>query len=96
MKNTSGRSGRDIVNVETLSMHGARVASRIPQLDGIHDGFEDVNYHSSHLWQILLCVSICFIIYISYSFFSFLKLLHMPGVANEDYNTPVHQGKFCR
>ncbi|XXG54500.1 hypothetical protein AAC387_Pa03g2364 [Persea americana] len=59
VKNTSGRSGRDIVNVETSSVHGARVASRIPQQDGIHDGFED--------------------------------LLHMPVVANEDYNTPVHQ-----
>ena len=37
-----------------------------------------------------------YLYFLLFFFFSFLKLLHMPGVANEDYNTPVHQGKFCR
>lgn len=49
VKNTPGRHGRDPVNVETLSMQRAGVASRIPQQDGIDDGFEDVNYRLSHI-----------------------------------------------
>ncbi|XXG80813.1 hypothetical protein AAC387_Pa09g1589 [Persea americana] len=42
VKHISDRHDRDSANVETLSVQDVRVAPRIPQQDGSHDGFENL------------------------------------------------------
>lgn len=46
MKNNLDRLGGDTANVETLPRQDVRVPPRIPQHDGIDDGFDNVNHRS--------------------------------------------------